>query len=115
MLAESFLHTVTIQAQIVTYDGVRPNVPTWSNTETGIDATIVPISVRSRGMLFGHVTEATHLIFLPAGTSISQGDIVVDEDTGDEYTVSTSPLTYKNPTTGEDNHIQCEAKLKDAA
>lgn len=114
MLAESFLHTVTIKTKAVTYSGTRQQVPTWTESATGVNATISPMAAMSyRYSFMGPTTDATHLLFLESGTSVSQGDIVVDEADEKEYTVTTTPTTYKNPATGEDSHIQCQIKPRE--
>lgn len=114
MLSESFLHTVTIKTKSVSYSGTRQQVPTWTEDATGVNVTISPMASMSyKYSVMGPTTDATHLLFLEAGTTVSQGDIVVDEANNKEYTVTTRPTTYKNPATGNDSHIQCEVKPKE--
>lgn len=114
MLAASFLHTVTIKTKSVTYSGTRQQTPTWAESETGVNATISPMASMSyRYSFMGPTTDATHLLFLEAGTTVSQDDVVVDEADNKEYVVTTTPTTYKNPATGEDSHIQCEIKPRE--
>ena len=107
MDASAFLHTVTTRLMSVTKTGGRQSVPTWADDETGVAALISPISMRHRMSLMGAVTDETHLLFLPAGTDVNKGDRVKDEDTLQEYTIVTQPVTYKNPLTGESSHMQC--------
>lgn len=114
MLPGSFLHTVTIKTKTVTFSGTRQQVAPWAESETGVSATISPMASMSyKYSVMGPTTDATHLLFLTAGTTVSQGDIVVDEADSKEYTVTTTPTTYKNPATGEDSHIQCEIKPRE--
>lgn len=114
MLAGSFLHTVTVKTKSVSYSGTRPEVPTWTESATNVDATISPMASMSyQYSVMGPTTDATHLLFLASGTTISQGDIVVDESDSSEYTVTSNPTTYLNPITGQESHIQCELKPRD--
>lgn len=114
MLAESFLQTVTIKTKSVSYQGTRAQVPNWTESATGVNATISPMASMSfKYSLLGPTTDATHLCFLESGTTVSQGDIVVDESTSEEFTVVSKPQNYLNPVTGENSHIQCELKPRE--
>lgn len=110
MLEQSYLHTITIKTKTVTYTNGRQNVPTWPTSATGVSATISPLSIRTKMSVIGPTSEEVAILFVPYSTVLKRDDQVVDEATGEVYTVMTNPVKYLNPSTGGQSHLQCEIK-----
>ena len=104
-----WLETCTIKRQVWT----ATTLTSESTIATGVNCIFSPASSQPVSTPFGMFPQQSDLIFLPAGTDIKMGDIIINDAIPTElWIASNDPKDFKNPITNVADHIEVDIVRK---